>query len=473
MSIAEDREYLRLVLRNDLTAFIERTLGTVAPAQPYLHNWHIEAMAWHLQQCERGNIKRLLITLPPRHLKSVCASVAFPAWVLGHDPAKRIVCASYSQDLAERHARDCRAVMQAGWYRDIFPQTRFSATKNAALDFETTNHGYRYSTSVGGTLTGRGGSLIIIDDPLKPQEAMSNSKRSSVNDWFDRTLISRLDSKRDDVIILIMQRLHLEDLAGYVLAKEPWVHLNLPAIAEVDEDVQIGDDDFHHRCAGDLLHPEREGAEELEQLRSSLGTFNFSAQYQQSPVPVEGELIKWEWFRFYEHLPPSEPSDRIIQSWDTASTASERSDFSVCTTWLVKGKDYYLKHILREKLLYPDLKAEVINQAHSHGANDVIIEYKGSGMQLIQDLQCEPGVPRPTAFTPDTDKIIRMSAQSSRIVAGQVHLPTRESWLEDFRAELMQFPSGRYDDQVDSLSQFLACVERSPGNRVWTQTWGV
>jgi len=356
-------------------------------------------------------------------------------------------------------------VMQSNWYRSAFPQTKFSATKNATLDFQTTRNGYRYSTSVGGTLTGRGGGLIIIDDPLKPQDAMSDSKRSSVNEWFDRTLYSRLDDQRDDVIILIMQRLHLDDLAGYVLDKEPWVHLNLPAIAEADEDIPVGRAGIYHRRVGELLHPARLDSVELARLRDNLGAFNFSAQYQQRPIPEQGEIVKWEWFRTYDHLPGSAPDDRIVQSWDTASTAGQLSDFSVCTTWLVKGKDYYLKHIMRAKLLYPDLKLEIINQAQAHGASQVIIEDKGSGTSLIQDLQCTSGVPRPTPFKPDTDKITRMSAQSSRIQAGQVHLPQREAWLEEFRAELAQFPHGKHDDQVDSLSQFLACVERSPGNR--------
>jgi len=313
---ADEREYLRLVLRNDLTAFIERAFMTVAPAMRYVPNWHIEAMAWHLEQCASGAIKRLLITLPPRHLKSGCASVAFPAWVLGRDPSKRIVCASYSQDLAAVLARDCRAVMQSNWYRSAFPQTKFSATKNATLDFQTTRNGYRYSTSVGGTLTGRGGSLIIIDDPLKPQDAMSNSKRSSVNEWFDRTLYSRLDDQRDDVIILIMQRLHLDDLAGYVLDKEPWVHLNLPAIAEADEDIPVGRAGIYRRRVGQLLHPARLNTAELARLRDNLGTFNFSAQYQQRPIPEQGEIVKWEWFRTYDHLPASAPGDRTVQSWD-------------------------------------------------------------------------------------------------------------------------------------------------------------
>jgi predicted phage terminase large subunit-like protein len=162
-----------------------------------------------------------------------------------------------------------------------------------------------------------------------------------------------------------------------------------------------------------------------------------------------------------------------VQSWDTASKAEELNDFSVCTTWLVKGKDYYLLHVLRDKLKYPQLRQEIINQAQAHCATEIIIEDKGSGTSLIQDLSYEQGIPRPIAFKPVGDKVVRMSSQSSRIEAGQVHLPARENWLEDFRAELLQFPNGKHDDQVDSLSQFLTWIESSPGNRWTVQEWMV
>jgi hypothetical protein len=291
-NVAQHRRLIDFRLRYNLATFIHRTFQTVAPAQDYQFNWHIQALAWYLERCATGAIKRLLITLPPRYLKSVCASVAFPAWVLGQDAAKRIICASYSENLASKHSADCRAVMQADWYRRLFPQTMINPKKNTELNFETTGHGYRYSTSVGGTLTGRGGNLIIIDDPIKPADAMSTPRRSAVNEWFDRTLYSRLDSKRDDVIILIMQRLHVEDLAGYVLAKEPWAHLNLPAIAETEQHIPIDQDAIYTRQAGELLHPARESQAELDQLKLNLGSYNFSAQYQQCPVPPEGEIIQ-------------------------------------------------------------------------------------------------------------------------------------------------------------------------------------
>jgi predicted phage terminase large subunit-like protein len=471
MNAIQIRQLLKSKARTDLTTFTHRTFQTISPAQPYRHNWHIEAMAWHLQQCIQGGITRLLITLPPRYLKSICASVAFPAWVLGRDPSKRIVCVSYSAELAGKHARDCRTVMQTDWYRQAFPAVRISSAKNTELDFDTTGHGGRYSTSVGGTLTGRGGDLIIIDDPLKPDEAMSESRRNAANEWFDRTLYSRLNDKRQGVIILIMQRLHVEDLAGYVLGKERWTHLNLPAIAETQQQIQIGANAFYTRNIGEILHEAREDRQLLDVTKASRGSFNFSSQYQQAPVPPEGELIKWDWFRRFDQLPLLEPHDRIVQSWDTASTSGELSDYSVCTTWYVKGKDYYLIDVLRERLIYPDLKRRVIEHARRHNAGTIVIEDKGSGTSLIQDLRLDgtADVPHPIAFAPEHDKITRMSAQSSKIEAGQVYLPQQAVWLDDFRAELLQFPRGRYDDQADSLSQFLNWIDRPSGNRCAVQ----
>jgi len=464
---ALERQLIRLRLRTDLSTFIHRTFQTVAPAQPYLYNWHIDAMAWHLEQCAIGVIKRLVITLPPRHGKSICASVAFPAWVLGLDPSKRIICASYSENLAGKHAGDCRTVMESDWYRSVFPDTRISRDKDTELNYVTTRRGYRYSTSVGGTLTGRGGNLIIVDDPINPQGAMSEAKRSAVNDWFDSTLYSRLDSKRDDVIILIMQRLHVDDLAGYVMPREHWTYLNLPAIADSEQRIQIGDGQFHTRKVGDLLHEEREAREVLEKLKVTLGSFNFHAQYQQRPVPLDGEIIKWDWFQFFDARPERVPNDRVIQSWDTASKSNELNDYSVCTSWLVQQNRYYLFDVLREKLDYPSLKRRVIDHASIHNANSVLIEDKGSGTSLVQDISQEntSGIPNPIGILPEGDKITRMSAQSAKIEAGQVYLLNQAPWLGDLQAELLQFPHGRNDDQVDSISQFLNWIEQRPGSR--------
>ena len=224
----------RFILRNDLMSFIERAFYELNPQTQFLHGPHIEMIASKLEACLQGKIKRLIINQPPRGLKSHCASIAFPAWYLGHNPTGQLICASYGQDLADKFARDSRTIMQAGWYQPIF-STRV-ADRQAVADFITTEQGARMSTSVGGVLTGRGADLIIIDDPLKPDEALSETRRKTVNDWYDNSLLSRLNDKTKGCIIIIMQRLHQDDLVGHVLEQEDWEVLSFPAIAEEDRD---------------------------------------------------------------------------------------------------------------------------------------------------------------------------------------------------------------------------------------------
>lgn len=456
-----DRNLLDAILRRDLVAFTRKAFHVVSPGA-YHDNWHIQAIAWQLQEVAAGRVKRLLVTMPPRHLKSICASVAFPAWILGQDPTRRIICASYSTDLATKHARDCRAVMEGDWYRRVFPLTRLDPDKNAELEFMTTRRGFRYATSVGGTLTGRGGNLIIIDDPMKAQEAMSETKRQAVRDWYSNTLYSRLDNKVDDAMVLIMQRLHVDDLAGHVLDTGGWVHLNIPAIAEGAQRYQIGDGQFHDRQFGEVIDPRRESAAVLTDLKRTLGTYDFSAQYQQTPAPPGGAMIKLNWFSRFRHPPGFRDGHMIVQSWDTAAKATELSDYSVCTTWYKAEDDFYLLNVFRERLDFPMLKRKVVEQynrvAGMRMPVKVLIEDKSSGTQLIQELRREKLV-RPTAFTPEGDKIMRMHAQSSKIEAGQIHLPFEAPWLQDFETEMMQFPNGKFDDQVDSVSQFLSWVD--------------
>jgi hypothetical protein len=208
------------------------------PNYRFLPNWHIEIIADELNKCYRGETNRLIITVPPRSLKSHCASVAFPAWLLGRNPCTQIIAASYAQDLAAKHALDCRNVVTSDWFQRLF-QTRLSQQRQAIQEFVTTKNGWRLATSVGGVLTGRGSDFIIIDDPLKPDEALSETQRNTVNNWFDHTVYSRLNNKRKGCIILIMQRLHEDDLVGHVQTLEDWRVLNFPAIAEHDEHYTI------------------------------------------------------------------------------------------------------------------------------------------------------------------------------------------------------------------------------------------
>src|SRR5579872_7290686 len=227
------REYLTL-LRCDFCGFIERSFNELYPHAEYLPNWHIEVMASKLEAIRRHEITRLIITLPPRNSKSHCASIAFPVWLLGQQPSAQIIGASYGQDLANKLAMDCRSLMWSRFYQQLFP-TRLLPQRQAVQEFATTEGGFRLATSVGGVLTGRGADFIIIDDPLKPDEAVSDVRRKAVNDWFDQSLVSRLNDKRQGCIVLIMQRLHEDDLVGHVLEQGGWKLLRFPAIAEEHE----------------------------------------------------------------------------------------------------------------------------------------------------------------------------------------------------------------------------------------------
>ena len=293
----------QIILRNDLASFIERAFYELNPQANFISGRYIDLMAATLEKCRTGKTKRLILNLPPRTLKSHAASVAFPAWLLGHDPAKQIICASYGQDLADKHARDCRTLMNSAFYRDLFPRSTLSYDRIAVDDFMTTAQGFRMATSVGGGLTGRGADILILDDILKPDEALSETRRKAANDWYFNTLLSRLNSKENGVIIIVMQRLHEDDLVGVVTETEPWEVLSLPAIAEEDECIAFeglfGTGRFV-RTAGEALHPERDSVETYRRIRETVGEYNFQSQYQQRPVPLEGGLIKREWLRYYE-----------------------------------------------------------------------------------------------------------------------------------------------------------------------------
>ena len=454
----DSARFFDAVLRHDLNSFTAKTFGAVVPGTKFLPNWHLEAIAWRLQCVLDGDIKRLLITMPPRSLKSVFASVALPAFALGRHPSKRIVCVSYAEDLAAKHARDCRAVLESGWYRRLFPGTRLSRTRSAGLDFETTRHGGRLSTSVGGALTGRGGSLIVVDDPQKPADAMSDVKRASTLDWFRNTLMSRLDDKREDAIIVVMQRLHVDDLAGYLIEAGGWTHLDLPAIAEQDVRIEIGRGRFHHRKADEVLHEAREPRRVLEQIKTDMGDFHFTAQYQQRPVPAEGNLVQASWFGAFIVPPAKEPGIKIVQSWDLAVKDGQQNDYSVCVTAHVKGNAIYITDIYRARLDYPAQRKAVVRLAREHGARIILIEDAANGSPLVADLRHldQPGVSTPIPVKPKGSKIERLSVQSSRIEAGDVRLPQSAPWLDAFNAEILAFPYGRHDDQVDALSQLMA-----------------
>lgn len=442
--------------RQHFAFFLMKAFETLHPGDPPLDlAWYIRAMCQALVDVRDGAERRLVITVPPRHLKSVTASVAFVAWVLGHDPKAKIMVASYSQDLARHHSNQTRMIMESEWYRKDFARTRISDRGNRALELETIAGGVRKAVSVGGSITGFGADIIIVDDCMKADEAKSPTVRQELRNWLDNTLLSRLNDKATGRIISIQQRLHEDDLPAYMFEKG-YRHLNLPAIAEKAEDVRIAPNRVHRREVGDLLNPGRENHATLDQLRRDLGPVVFSSQYQQDPVTAEGNMIRMEWFGSYDEAPPRHGFIKVVQSWDTGTTAAPTSDWSVCTTWgfELETHKWLLLDVFRKRLDFPDLRRAVVELNRTWRADSIIIEKAGSGHQLYQDLRSR-GELRLQTVTPKASKEDRFNGCLGEVEAGHFLLPREAPWLEAFKAELKAFPNGKHDDQADSFSQFV------------------
>jgi predicted phage terminase large subunit-like protein len=346
--------------------------------------------------------------------------------------------------------------MSSGLYRGIFPGTRI--LRNAASEIVTTRGGYRFGTSIDGSLTGRGGDIIVIDDPVKLADAESDSKREHANDIFRNTIQSRLDDNENGAIVIVMQRLHMDDLCGTVLKRYDWPVLSLPLIAERDERIQIGDNLYHERRAGDLLHPEYFPQDAVDERRSQLDEKTFAAQYQQCPLQPLGVMIKRDTIQRYDQLPIRTQSHRVVQSWDTAIKVDATSDYSACATLLVDEQrnqptKYYVLRVIRGRFLYHELKVQAIDQAKKYMPDTILIEEAGLGRTLIKDLKAA-GLPA-VGVVPQGDKLTRVSVQLEKFTNGQVFFPRAPSGI-DFEDELFAFPNGRYDDRVDALFQALA-----------------
>jgi predicted phage terminase large subunit-like protein len=446
------------IVRRDFNSFINKVFNTVSPSTKYEPNWHIELIADYLEAVQKGEIKRLIINMPPRSLKSICISVAWPAWILAHDPSKRIMVSSYSQILSIKHSLDCRLVLSSGWYQEIFPSTILSKKHNQKSKFLTTLNGFRFATSVGGSATGEGGDVLIIDDPHNPSHINSPKMRKSTIDWFEQTFITRLNNKNKGAIILVMQRLHQEDLSGYLLNNhKSWQHLKIPVMANQDYHFFINNKEYKF-LQGDVLHSFRDQKDYLINLEQEIGFYNYSSQYLQEPIKLGYSLLQNEYLRYYETLP--EKFDYFVQSWDTAIKISENADYSVCTCWGVIGRQYYLVYLLRDKLTYPELKSGIEKLAKKYYPKFILIEDKASGQSVIQDLKlC--GFSNIIAIKPKYDKITRFTSIISLFQSGCVCIPKASNFSPILLKELLSFPHSKNDDIVDSISQFLNFMKES------------
>lgn len=467
LPVDDQAAVLEVLLARRLDAFIAKTFQHLNDGQNVRPNWLLGTMAWHLAQVERVELKRLIINVPPRHLKSISASVAFPAFVLGRNPGTTFTLVCYSQELGEKMMRDLRSVLASLWYRRAFPDVRL--TKNTSSEIVTDRNGGVNMTSVEGTLTGRGSDIIIVDDPIKPGDVQSEAERKRVNEWFSNTLFSRLNDKKTGRIVVAMQRLHEDDVSGYLTASpgHGWAVLKVPAIADLETSHPvIGRSAPYIRPAGSVIDPDREDHETLAQLQRDLGSLVFSAQYQQEPLPREGNLVKTTWFRTYSPLELDREFDAVVASWDTASAAEDTNDFSVGSVWGVKENRYYLLRVYRERLEYPLLRRRILEVVDRHRTGRVLLERADSGRNLYSDLRELDTPSRYRTVNPKGSKEDRLSACSAIIEEGRVYLPESADWLPAFLTEITGFPNARHDDQVDSLSQFLNHMRHQPKGRL-------
>jgi predicted phage terminase large subunit-like protein len=351
--------------------------------------------------------------------------------------------------LAKKLSLDCKALVNANWYKNIF-DTTISNKQNTKEKFCTTDHGFRIACSIGSNITGEGGDFLIVDDPLTPSQAFSEKKLARVNEWFASTFLTRLNDKKNGVVVVVMQRLNSNDLSGCLLKNKNWEYLKLPIISEDKEDISFKKFSYS-RYKDELLCEKREGFKEVCILKKELGLHAFSAQYQQNPISMQSKLIDKVWIQRYSNVPNF---NCVYQSWDTAIKIGIANDYSVCTSWGLTNNAYYLIDVFKKKLGYPDLKQMIVEKYNEYKPNGVIIEDKASGQQIIQDINSISKMPI-IKFLPKKSKLVRFMLALNIIEAGKLYLPKGSSWLYDFEAELLSFPESNHDDQVDSMVQFF------------------
>lgn len=581
-----------------LSQFIQQAWHVVEPSTPYIHGWHIDAICEHLTAITYGQIKNLLINMPPRHMKSLIVSVFWPVWEWTKWPHRKFLFSSYAQNLSIRDSLKCRRLIQSNWFQErfghIFKLTTDQSTKTR---FDNDRYGYRLATSVSGMGTGEGGDRIVCleydtllnlqfgkmkigyvvenklaaevqcynrlknkieyrrilrhfettnevlielvignkilrctpnhplfiigkgylpaeqvvkgyllrtddnkqayidnivilqgdfktynieveehnnyyangflvhncDDPHNVLEGESDLVRQGTLDWWSETMSTRLNDQKTGAKIIVMQRVHEQDLSGFLIERGGYEHLCLPAEYEGNKFcTSIGWEDPRTQI-DDLLWPERIGRKELNELKRDIGPYAAAGQFQQRPAPREGGLIKSSWFKYFKLIKDAYgyiQSPRFktkVQVWDTAFKTDQHNDFTVCHTYGIGEDGYYLIARFKSKIEFPELERMAIMLANEHKPNQILIEDHASGQSLIQVLQKKTNLPI-KAVKADRDKIARVNACSGYIEAGKILLPEGEPWVSDYIHTMCTFPAATHDDDVDCTTHFLINV---------------
>jgi predicted phage terminase large subunit-like protein len=478
-----DNELGRRRLRN----FIPLAWEVVEPSRPFMPNWHIDAIADHLQAVSEGQLRRLLITVPPGHGKSLIVSVMLPAYQWLRKPGFRGIFTSYDSDLAMRDSVRCRALLASEWYQETFrPEWRFSGDQNEKSWFENNLKGFRMALGVGGKGTGFRGDCLVVDDPLNAKKQYSEPALNEVIFWFDQVMSSRLNDPATGSIVIIMQRLSERDLAAHVLDRGGYEHLNLPTEFERERpcltclgrlDPRIED--------GELLFPGLFPKPVIEEAKIVLGSQGYATQHQQRPAPAEGEIFKRTWWRFWKPKGAELPAiflrdaegieresvvvtlpdsvDEQIQSWDCSFKDLKTSDFVAGHLWGRLGADAFLLDRVHGRMdVVRTLDAVRALSRRWPGALAKLIEEAANGIAVIQMLAHEiPGI---LPVKPLSGKVARARSVTPLIAAGNVYLPhpAFAPWVQGFIEEHSSFPNGRNDDDVDALTQALARLSATP-----------
>ena len=453
-------------LEGSLRRYVEQAWPLLEPVGPFLPNWHIDYLVEHLEAVTAGEITRLLITMPPRYMKSLLVSVLWPTWEWIHHPTRRWVFASYAESLAVKHSVDRRTVLQSAWYQDRWgDRVHLAADQNEKREFHNTRRGHMVATSIGGSILGKGGNRIVVDDPHNPTQAESDVQREAAIAFFSRTLSTRLDNKNTDALIVVLQRLHERDLAAVCLEQDYTV-ICLPAEAEVATTLTFPRSRrVHHREVGDVLWPAREGPAVLAKQKRLLGSAAYAGQYQQRPVPAGGLLFKRAWFKLYTERPPG---GTWLQSWDMTFKDSPTGDYVVGLQAVRHGADLYLIDRAKGQWTFTETCRRVLawHQRYPQ-TGTILIEEAANGAAIINVLSRDiPGI---IAVTPEGGKYARAQAATPMLEAGNVWLPDprpygtlvpERAWVDDFIDQCCAFPSGAHDDDVDALTQLIArCVQ--------------
>lgn len=446
--VIDDNRVLVAVLRKDFCAFVQKTFYYLNPGERYRHNWHVEVIAHHLALCLTGKIKRLVILLPPRNLKSTIVSVAWPAFVLGHFPSTKFICASYSQELANKLSNDGRSIMNSDFYREIFPATVIG--KDTQEHFDTTQHGGRFATSIGGVMTGFGGDIIVIDDPQKPVDMAHEGARHKARDWLFNTALSRFNDQNTGILVIVMQRLHEDDLVGNIENNPDYTILKIPARAEEDFVFDLDYDLAFQFKTGSYLQPDRFGQMLFDKQRLAMGSREFSAQYQQNPLPLEGGLLEWSWFGSCDELPKI---TELIMSVDVAGTDGG-GHYTAITLWgHLEGK-WYMIAAHRHQFNLADVRKMIQRLDQEYGPDLIVIESAGIGGGLISELKNKKYA-HVEAMGASVSKLRRANDVVAMIEAGRVFILSDAPGIPEFRNEIVAFPNGRSDDLLDSMTQVL------------------